>query len=125
MVLPAPFGPTRAAVTPSPTRKLTSSSSIRPSGRTWLTCATSTCPQELTPGRWPQAAVPTKPLIRRPAGWLKLIIGGGGEGSRPRPLVLLPLPRDIPVTGDQLSAAPAWLRGLGVDVSSHVAPASG
>ena len=51
VVFPAPFGPTRAAVTPSPTRKLTSSSSVRPSGRTWLTCATSTCPHELTPGQ--------------------------------------------------------------------------
>ncbi len=51
VVFPAPFGPTRAAVTPSPTRKLTSSSSVRPSGRTWLTCATSTCPHELTGGQ--------------------------------------------------------------------------
>ena len=51
VVLPALFGPTRAAVTPSPIRKLASSSSVRPSGSTWLTCATSTCPQELTPGQ--------------------------------------------------------------------------
>ena len=51
VVLPAPFGPTRAAVIPSPMRKLTSSSSVRPSGSTWLTCATSTCPHELTPGQ--------------------------------------------------------------------------
>ena len=34
VVLPAPFGPTRAAVIPSPMRKLTSSSSVRPSGST-------------------------------------------------------------------------------------------
>jgi hypothetical protein len=53
VVLPAPFGPTRAAVFPSPTRKLTSSSSVRPSGSTWLTCATSTCPQLATPGPYP------------------------------------------------------------------------
>ena len=51
VVLPAPFGPTSAAVTPSPTRKLTSSRSDRPSGSTWLTCATSTCPHVLTPGQ--------------------------------------------------------------------------
>jgi hypothetical protein len=37
VVLPAPLGPTRAAVIPSPMRKLTSSRSVRPSGRTWLT----------------------------------------------------------------------------------------
>ena len=42
VVLPAPFGPISAAVTPSPTRKETSSSSTRPSGRAWLRCATST-----------------------------------------------------------------------------------
>ena len=33
VVLPEPLGPTRATVAPSPTRKDTSSSSTRPSGR--------------------------------------------------------------------------------------------
>ena len=50
VVFPAPFGPTSAAVIPSPIRKLTSSSNSRPSGSTWLTCAISTCPEELTSG---------------------------------------------------------------------------
>ena len=44
VVLPAPFAPTRAAFAPSPTRKLTSSSSTRPSGSSTDTCATSTYP---------------------------------------------------------------------------------
>ena len=34
VVFPAPFGPIRAAFTALPTRKETSSSSVRPSGRT-------------------------------------------------------------------------------------------
>ncbi len=33
VLLPAPFGPTRASTSPCPTRKLASLSSIRPSGR--------------------------------------------------------------------------------------------
>ncbi len=33
VVLPAPLGPTKATMEPSPTRKDTSSSSTRPSGR--------------------------------------------------------------------------------------------
>src|SRR5215469_17903317 len=44
VVLPAPFGPIRAATTPSPTRNETSSSKTRPSGSTWLTCAASMWP---------------------------------------------------------------------------------
>src|SRR4051794_12725712 len=44
VVLPAPFAPTSAALTPSPTRKATSLSSSRPSGRTCPTPATSTYP---------------------------------------------------------------------------------
>src|SRR5215467_8140792 len=44
VVLPAPLGPTSAAVVPSPTRNETSSSSTLPSGRAWLRCATSTYP---------------------------------------------------------------------------------
>jgi len=42
VVLPAPFGPTSAAVVPSPTRKQASASSSRPSGSAWLSRATST-----------------------------------------------------------------------------------
>ena len=41
VVFPAPLGPTSAAIMPSPTRNDTSSSRTRPSGRAWLTCATS------------------------------------------------------------------------------------
>src|SRR5215813_2577683 len=47
VVLPAPFGPTSATFAPSPTRKLTSWKSTRPSGSTWLTAATSTYPIEI------------------------------------------------------------------------------
>ncbi len=42
VVLPAPFSPTSAARTPSPTRNDTSSSSTRPSGRVCRTPETST-----------------------------------------------------------------------------------
>jgi hypothetical protein len=42
VVLPAPFGPTRAIFAPSPTRNDTSANSSRPSGSTKPTPATST-----------------------------------------------------------------------------------
>src|SRR5262245_19483195 len=44
VVLPAPFGPTSATLAPSPTRKLTSANSCRPSASVCATPAMSTYP---------------------------------------------------------------------------------
>src|SRR5262249_1555290 len=57
VVFPAPFGPTSAAVVPSPTRNDASSISARPSGSAWLICATSTCPTSV-PSPYRRAASP-------------------------------------------------------------------
>ena len=44
VVFPVPFAPTSAVFAPSPTRKLTSSNSTRPSGSTCVSETTSTYP---------------------------------------------------------------------------------
>src|SRR3954452_13156959 len=59
VVLPVPFGPTSATVAPSPTRRLTSSSSGLPSGREKRTALTSTCPTTNQCGVRPRAGHPT------------------------------------------------------------------
>src|SRR5262249_22203970 len=101
VVLPAPFGPTIAAVAPSGILKDASSSSCLPSGSTWLTCATSTCPTRRTVpagGRaWPRGfrRVAVRVFLRvfvrvgRLAGrgadpvMISLPCAGGAYGRRP------------------------------------------
>ena len=79
VVLPAPFGPTRATLAPSPTRNDTSAKSSRPSGRMCPTAATSTYP---TPGSCPSGG---------PGGTSRL----PGDPQHPEAL-LAGVPLDLP-----------------------------
>src|ERR1700733_11481143 len=135
VVLPAPFGPTIAAVVPSVTLKDASSSSCLPSGSTWLTCATSTCPTRRTVPGGESAWQRVYSRVTVAAGGTATVTSGRlalqgrprrGEGGRRQDLAAAVSGRDRETVEQHVhGVARPWPRGEALQAVDTVADLAG